>query len=228
MYMYGMLAKITIFLKEGMMKKIVLFAMCLFTCNKGLPRNPTAAHALPAVPFYYIRHGETDSTKHNIVHGATDIPLNQTGIQQAHAAAQKLKKHSIATIVSSPLKRARQTAQIIAQDLEKPVIVIDDLRERSAGALEGEHYSSWLLSWITDKMMHHGVESPQKFTQRVHKAIAHALTLPGPVLIVAHGGVYSALDDVLNITYIDYLPHALPLLYTPPSAKNPAWQITAL
>lgn len=64
-----------------------------------------------------IRHGQTDWNLHDQLQGSSDIPLNDTGRGQAHAAAQLLAPYDWAAIVSSPLMRARETAEIIASQL---------------------------------------------------------------------------------------------------------------
>ncbi|ROQ41428.1 putative phosphoglycerate mutase [Frondihabitans sp. PhB188] len=64
-----------------------------------------------------IRHGQTDWNLNDQLQGSSDIPLNETGRAQAHAAAELLAPYDWAAIVSSPLGRARETARIIAGDL---------------------------------------------------------------------------------------------------------------
>jgi probable phosphoglycerate mutase len=63
--------------------------------------------------FYFIRHGQTDWNAIGRMQGQSDIPLNATGLQQAKEAAEKFVGLDIDRIVSSPLKRASVTAQII-------------------------------------------------------------------------------------------------------------------
>jgi len=64
---------------------------------------------LTPIPFWFLRHGETDWNAQGISQGNVDIPLNATGIAQARAAAERLRNRGIATIVASPLSRARVT-----------------------------------------------------------------------------------------------------------------------
>ena len=65
---------------------------------------------LPLKPFYFIRHGETEWNRRNIIMGSRDIPLNELGLQQAHEASRALENESFDIIVSSTKKRAQQTA----------------------------------------------------------------------------------------------------------------------
>ena len=89
--------------------------------------------------LYVVRHGETDWNKSNKVLGRTDIPLNEAGKKQAHLLALRLHDSRIDTIISSPLSRACETAQIILQSHQTPIefIVDDRLIEQNFGIYEG-------------------------------------------------------------------------------------------
>jgi probable phosphoglycerate mutase len=67
--------------------------------------------------FAFIRHGQTDWNRDDKLQGSSDIPLNDIGREQAHEAARLLRDQGWEAIVSSPLSRARETAEIIAGDL---------------------------------------------------------------------------------------------------------------
>ncbi|MCD6412707.1 MAG: glucosyl-3-phosphoglycerate synthase [Elusimicrobia bacterium] len=64
--------------------------------------------------FIFLRHGKTDWNEKKMIQSGTDIPLNSKGISQAKAAAEKLKKERITAIYTSPLRRAKRTAEIVA------------------------------------------------------------------------------------------------------------------
>ena len=66
--------------------------------------------------FGLVRHGQTDYNLRNLFQGSSDIPLNETGIAQAHAAFDGLEAVDWDVVVSSPLQRAEQTARIIGED----------------------------------------------------------------------------------------------------------------
>ncbi|WBU39188.1 histidine phosphatase family protein [Homoserinibacter sp. YIM 151385] len=88
--------------------------------------------------FAFIRHGQTDWNLHKRLQGATDIPLNETGRQQARDAVAGLAGGGWQAIVSSPLSRARETAQIIADGLGIELgPAYDELIERDYGEAEG-------------------------------------------------------------------------------------------
>lgn len=87
-----------------------------------------------------IRHGQTDWNSQDKLQGSSDVPLNEHGRQQAHDAAALLASEGVAwdAIVSSPLGRARETAQIIAADLGIELgEAYDELIERDYASREG-------------------------------------------------------------------------------------------
>lgn len=84
-----------------------------------------------------IRHGETDFNRENRYQGSSDQALNETGVLQAQEAGKKLQPSLIDITISSPLKRARQTAETINILLKKPLVLMPDFRERALGVFEG-------------------------------------------------------------------------------------------
>ena len=97
--------------------------------------------------FYLVRHGQTDWNRAGKIQGTTDIPLNETGRQQAEQLATVLKERSgypaetrIDAVYASPLARAFQTAEILAKEEKLPLRRLTGLRERDFGCWEGK---SW-------------------------------------------------------------------------------------
>lgn len=85
-----------------------------------------------------VRHGETEWNRLSRYQGQTDIELNETGIRQAHRAAERLARERVNAIYSSDLKRARQTAEIIAAKHEVGAVHESSLlREMHFGDFEG-------------------------------------------------------------------------------------------
>ncbi len=86
-----------------------------------------------------VRHGQTEWNRVRRYQGQTDIELNETGIQQARKAAGRLAQEKIDAIYCSDLKRARQTAEIIAAPHNKAGVIGESalLREMSFGDYEG-------------------------------------------------------------------------------------------
>ncbi|HLY88941.1 MAG TPA: histidine phosphatase family protein, partial [Acetobacteraceae bacterium] len=114
---------------------------------------------LAPIPFWFLRHGETDWNAQGISQGNVDIPLNATGVAQARTAAQKLKGRGIATIVASPLSRAKVTAEFVGELLGLPVAIDADLREVGFGVQEGQPMSNWFADWISGAFTPEGAET---------------------------------------------------------------------
>jgi uncharacterized phosphatase len=92
--------------------------------------------------FAFIRHGQTDWNRDDRLQGSSDIPLNDTGRTQAHEAARLLQDGRWEVVVSSPLQRARLTAQIMADDLRIELgPSYAELVERDYGSHEGDSSS---------------------------------------------------------------------------------------
>ncbi|KIC68911.1 histidine phosphatase family protein [Pseudarthrobacter phenanthrenivorans] len=88
--------------------------------------------------FALVRHGQTDWNAERRLQGSTDIPLNDVGRGQARAAVGILAPYEWDAIVSSPLSRAAETADLIAEGLGLTVARrVPELTERSFGPAEG-------------------------------------------------------------------------------------------
>jgi len=147
--------------------------------------------------FFLVRHGETEWNRLRKIQGISDIPLNDTGRSQAAALGDILSKHRFDLIVSSPLSRALETAQIVARKLGMPApLVIQDLVERNYGEAEG---SSGLE---LDTLYPPGTEIPGRedradVIKRVVRTL-HDLAIRHPeadILAVAHGAVIRCVVD---------------------------------
>ena len=98
---------------------------------------------LPHVPFYFLRHGETDWNRRRVMQGHTDIALNDAGIRQAQDIAPAVARLPIKTICTSSLGRAWRTAEIVNGN-NVPLVVIDSLKECGFGVYEGQDSNgSW-------------------------------------------------------------------------------------
>ncbi len=87
--------------------------------------------------LYIIRHGKTDWNEQCRLQGWTDIPLNETGKAQAREAADEYRNVSFDICFCSPLKRARETMEILLAGRNIPVFFDDRLKEMNFGAYEG-------------------------------------------------------------------------------------------
>jgi broad specificity phosphatase PhoE len=90
--------------------------------------------------LFLVRHGETLHNVAGIAQGWNDSDLSDKGRRQVRALAERLAKHEPTAIYSSPLGRALSTAQEIAEATGLTVQAIDDLREMSYGAWEGQSF----------------------------------------------------------------------------------------
>lgn len=182
--------------------------------------------------FLFIRHGETDWNRQQMLQGSRDIPLNATGVEQAKRAALALKNFPVTKIISSPLSRARQTAEFIAAHLELPVTEDHELKERHYGLNEG-------LVW-NDLPRHpvhiHDPEGPHDFfcnsverfdalTERSIRAVHRGIDTEGLTLFVAHGGVFSAVHYALKCGPYARSDNAVPYRF---SMTNGLWVCEAV
>ncbi|MEU4015854.1 histidine phosphatase family protein [Microbacterium sp. NPDC028030] len=151
-----------------------------------------------------VRHGQTDWNLARRIQGSTDIPLNATGREDAARAAEQLATSTHHAVYTSPLLRARETAEIIADRLGLEVAgVVPDIREREFGEGEGmlvEDYIGTYGDWHAEVP---GAESLQQVGERaiaaLHAIARQARRRSAPraesVLVVAHGGVIRAVID---------------------------------
>ncbi len=87
--------------------------------------------------LYLLRHGETDWNVEQRIQGVSDIALNEVGVAQAEALACALRGRPIARVYTSPLGRARQTAEVVARGVDAPLESEAGIAELDQGELEG-------------------------------------------------------------------------------------------
>jgi len=145
-----------------------------------------------------IRHGETEWNKQRRIQGCrSDTRLSPNGLEQADRLAAVLRRERIDVIYSSPMKRASETAQIIAEACKLPVNVFNELREIDAGELDGlferELTGPYETAWKEFRNGNAstplpGGESLQDLQKRTSWAVDRMLEkhIDGTVLVVAH------------------------------------------
>lgn len=146
-----------------------------------------------------VRHGQTDWNFEQKYQGHCDIPLNDTGRQQARHLAAVLQQEAIDAVYSSDLHRARETAGIIAAGLSLPVTLDTRLREMSFGVWEGRtfteiyrDYPNQFEEWFknTSNYTVPGGESVKLLLERLQSFMNDIKSRhSGTVLLVTHGGV---------------------------------------
>lgn len=143
--------------------------------------------------IYITRHGQTDWNVAKKVMGKHDEPLNEEGRKQAKIVRDKLKDTKLDLIVSSPLLRAKETALIINEQRNIPMIYDDRISERDFGEFEGQMTKDFdfLEFWdYYQNTKYQRAENIQSFFQRVYDGIEDICTEHGDkdILIVTHGG----------------------------------------
>ncbi len=179
--------------------------------------------------LYFIRHGESFYNKKGIIQGHLDIPLSPNGIQQARETGVILGREisrdglSVDAVYSSDLKRARQTAEQITEQLEdsgfKPTVHYrEDLREIMLGDWEGktkeelladleEDGVSLFQKWLDDlvNITPPGAESMPELFERAISSVSKIVSNhqnnsadeKKAVLIVTHGGILSMIRNYI-------------------------------
>ncbi|WP_404432703.1 histidine phosphatase family protein [Microbacterium lacus] len=152
-----------------------------------------------------VRHGETDWNAARRIQGSTDIPLNDTGRQQARDAATALRGvlnelgGVVPAVVSSDLSRACETAQIIADELGVPHSgIYPALRERAYGQAEGLEVEEFFARWgpwhtaevpgaeIRADLRDRALRALRNVTRDVRRRTAPVST---PIIVVSHGAL---------------------------------------
>lgn len=145
-----------------------------------------------------VRHGETDWNAIGKIQGRTDIPLNQTGKLQAEACGEFLKDSEWDVLITSPLKRAKQTAELINEKLELPLLEMEEFAERGFGRAEGMTLEERTAAFPDQEYPEQ--EDLSAVTNRIMTGIGSiSRSYPdGKVLLVAHGAVINTLLAILS------------------------------
>jgi len=181
--------------------------------------------AITPVAFWFLRHGETAWNAQSLSQGSADIPLNARGVAQAEAAARALTGRGIATIVHSPLARARHTAEIVAHALGLPLAEDEELRESGFGTHEGQPMGEWFAEWVAGRFTPPGGEPFAALSARAVGAVNRALSAPPAVLIVGHGAFWRAIRGAIGLEVNVRTPNATPILARPPQRGTGPWTL---
>jgi broad specificity phosphatase PhoE len=167
---------------------------------------------MEATTILLVRHGETDWNRDRRIQGQSDPPLNDAGREQARALAHRLAGHEIDAVYASDLRRARETAEILAAQLGLPVAVDPELRELDFGRWEGhtveeleasfpEAFARWTRG---GEAVWDGGETHAAMAERVRAAVRRLASVHagGRILLVAHGGPVRVL--LMDAEGLDY------------------------
>lgn len=155
--------------------------------------------------LYLVRHGENlaNLTK-EFSHRAVDYSLTDKGVLQAEQTARYLADQGIDAVYSSPLRRAHETAQHLADALGQQVIVLEAFRELNVGDLEGQPptaeawhaHNEVLRAWRRGELQtaFPGGENYLQMWQRVGAGFRQVVERhpDQAVAIFAHGGVFAS------------------------------------
>lgn len=152
--------------------------------------------------FYFVRHGQTQANQREILAGSgSDYPLTEVGHEQAEILARNIRTYVPKTpnrLIASNMLRAQQTAQYLAAELGLTVETNADFCEWHLGEWEGKSFSEFghMLFGQDDPK---GGESREQFFGRVDSAWKSVHCDTEPYLVVAHGGVWLALQILLQM-----------------------------
>ena len=154
--------------------------------------------------IYVIRHGQTNWNVEGRIQGKTDIELNTEGTKQALKIKSIIKDYNIDLIISSPLKRARKTAEIINEALNCPIIFDKSLEERGYGIFEGQVrklikddiINSNLLNNYNINLKYKEIEPLYDLCDRVWNLLDNIKRQYNGknILLVSHGGTIRAIN----------------------------------
>jgi probable phosphoglycerate mutase len=144
------------------------------------------------VEAWLLRHAETEWSRDGRHTGRTDIPLTDGGRERARALRERIAGQDFALVLSSPLSRARETAELAGLTPQ----LRDELVEFDYGEYEGittDQIRQERPDWYLWRDGSPGGETPDDVGRRVDRVIDEALRADGDVAIVAHGHVLRAL-----------------------------------
>lgn len=154
------------------------------------------------------RHGQTDYNSQGRIQGRVDVPLNETGRDQARRAAEDIAALGPTRIVSSPLIRARDTAEALASLTGLSVEIDEGLAEKSFGDWEGlkaadikeqwpEHYATWRAGGDLPQFRIEGRRQTAERVGEALKAIVAGSQKDDIIVAVSHGAATN-----LGATYL--------------------------
>jgi len=145
-----------------------------------------------------IRHGLTDWNLAGRLQGRTDIPLNDTGREQARGVGRELQGQGFSLVLASPLGRAQETAALIARELEAETgRSVPELIERGFGPLEGR-----IMAQVSDEESASVQDQLEPIDEILRRAIPALVDLSiehagRKVAVVSHGATMRAIRDAL-------------------------------
>jgi broad specificity phosphatase PhoE len=177
--------------------------------------------------LYFVRHGESVA---NILHEFSNSgykhPLTEKGVEQAQALAQSLSGLQVEQIYSSPVMRAMQTAQVLAESLQAPLEITEALREWSVGIYEGttdphgwelhrQVTEDWIFHQKLDSKIPGGesfLEIQERFCPFIEELVHNNAGQDRNIILLGHGGLYGAMLPIIfkNVDFTFASQHGMP------------------
>ncbi len=163
--------------------------------------GPSQYERMTIARVYLARHGQTAYNLERRFQGHLPVPLDETGFEQAHELAQRAREHGFAALWCSPLRRARETAEVVARTLGLDPLEEPRLMETDAGdwtdrlfadvqAEDPERFAAFAAG--DPRFAFPGGESFENQEQRVAAALTDVEQGALPALVVCHGMVIRA------------------------------------
>ncbi|MBI3236749.1 MAG: histidine phosphatase family protein [Chlamydiales bacterium] len=170
--------------------------------------------------FYFIRHGQTDYNVLKCKVDHEDVSLNQVGFLQAQTIEPFVAELPIRSVCFSPLKRAKETKELITIRLQAVHYEIAQLGECSSQIWKE-------MTSLGGDALQSSQEPVRDFIQQVLEGVNRALSQEGPVLIVAHGGIHWAVCCLMGIERHEWAIGNCQLVHFSPE-QNGQWQAKKL
>lgn len=148
-----------------------------------------------------VRHGQSEGNANGVIQGRLDFGLSDLGWRQAEATAARLARERVDRVIASPLRRAWDTATVIAGALGLVAEARDELLEYDIGAISGltgrqvrERFPGIVAAYQRgERPRFPGEEGREEFLLRVSALLRDHRDADETVVAVAHGGVVGAL-----------------------------------
>ncbi len=152
---------------------------------------------------YIIRHGETEWNYLKVMQGSVDIPLNEKGKEQAAKLHELLNDKHFDLIISSPLLRAKETAEIVNEKFKKEVIIDDRLAERNYGEFEGVKKADFDYFGFWDYNLNSKYEKAENIKSFYNRVVSFLEELKTEysdktILLSTHAGICKVLELYFN------------------------------
>lgn len=149
-----------------------------------------------------VRHGETDYNKNELVQGHTDIPLNDTGINQAKSAAEKINNEKIDAAYSSTMSRAHDTCRYMLANSNNGHLSIEQderIIEKHYGKFENATYEEWHRGQVDNDL--DTVETTENIVNRMTNFFEDKYKnhKDETIIVVCHGACIRIFLDSMNL-----------------------------